>query len=207
MHQSTTYPIEHSPPPVARQDVPPRSLDNEHSSFREKMLEHVFISELVQEAWFRFNDTIEVLRPDVDSFGYDLVLAFKGVVRHVQLKGSRKGSTTRSQNVSIQLGEKPNGCVVWILYEEDPSLRRIKLEYLFFGGGPGERLPALGDKVSRHTRANAKGEKKKRANFRSVNRGRFRRVADPGELFQRLFLDETPGFVTREGGCGGGIVG
>ena len=50
------------------------------------MLEHVFVSELLQEAWFRYGMTIEVLHSEVDSAGYDIVLEFGGVIRHVQLK-------------------------------------------------------------------------------------------------------------------------
>lgn len=37
------------------------------SNFREKMLEHVFVSELIQEAWFKRNTTIEILRSEIDS--------------------------------------------------------------------------------------------------------------------------------------------
>lgn len=43
------------------------TADYRESSFREKMLEHVFVSELLQEAWFRYGMTIEVLHSEVDS--------------------------------------------------------------------------------------------------------------------------------------------
>lgn len=76
------------------------TADYRESSFREKMLEHVFISEVLQETWLRHGRTIEVLRSEVDSSGYDLVLEYNGIVRHVQLKGSRADSATALQKVN-----------------------------------------------------------------------------------------------------------
>ncbi len=35
--------------------------------FREKLLEHVFVSELLQEAWLNRHQTVEVLRSEVDA--------------------------------------------------------------------------------------------------------------------------------------------
>lgn len=61
------------------------TADYRESSFREKMLEHIFISEVLQEAWLKYGRTIEVLRSGVDSSGYDLVLEYNSIVRHVQL--------------------------------------------------------------------------------------------------------------------------
>lgn len=65
------------------------TFDYRESSFREKLLEHVFVSELLQEAWLGRRQTMEVLRSEVDAAGYDLVLECGGTIRYVQLKGSR----------------------------------------------------------------------------------------------------------------------
>src|SRR5260370_21808431 len=43
------------------------------SSFREKLFEHIFVSELLQEAWTKHRQMIDVLRSEVDNAGYDLV--------------------------------------------------------------------------------------------------------------------------------------
>lgn len=61
------------------------------SSFYEQLVEHVFISEVLQEVWFRFGKVAEVLRAEVDASGYDIVLECNNVLRHVQLKTSKDG--------------------------------------------------------------------------------------------------------------------
>ena len=56
------------------------------SSFYEQLVEHVFISEVLQEVWFHFGLTVEVLRSEVDASGYDVVFECNKKVRHVQLR-------------------------------------------------------------------------------------------------------------------------
>jgi hypothetical protein len=58
------------------------------SGARENLIEHVFLGELLRGPWRKNVRDLEVLRPEVDSSGYDLALEFKGVTRHVQLKSS-----------------------------------------------------------------------------------------------------------------------
>ena len=41
----------------------------------------------------------------------------------------------------------------------------------FFGGETGKPMPPLGEKVARHTKGDATGEKKQRPNMREVNKG------------------------------------
>ena len=74
--------------------------DFRQSSFRENLLEHMFISEVLQEAWIKRRQVIEVLRSEVDDSGYDVVLVSGQVIRHVQLKSSREGSKTNEQKVN-----------------------------------------------------------------------------------------------------------
>jgi len=61
---------------------------SEHSSFREKLIEHLFIGELLKLSWMGFGCTLEVASPEVDNGGYDLIVEDNGVVRHIQLKAS-----------------------------------------------------------------------------------------------------------------------
>jgi hypothetical protein len=158
------------------------------SSFYEQLVEHVFISEVLQEAWCRHRKTVEVLRSEVDASGYDVVLECNGILRHVQLKTSADGGRTASQKVNVALAEKPSGCVVWLLRAEDPEACRIRLGYRFFGGGPEEPLPPLdGFRVARHTKANSTGIKAERPAIRVVPKGKFDKMSDLGELLERLF--------------------
>jgi hypothetical protein len=61
------------------------------SSARENLIEHVFLGELLRGLWRRNVRDLEVLRPEVDSGGYDLALEFKGLTpphsAQVELRG------------------------------------------------------------------------------------------------------------------------
>ena len=41
------------------------------SSFYEQLVEHVFVSEVLQEAWYAHGQIVEVLRSEIDASGYD----------------------------------------------------------------------------------------------------------------------------------------
>lgn len=90
-----------------------------HSSYREKLLEHLFVSELLKRSWCLDRCDLEVAKPEVDNAGYDIILEAHGHTRHVQLKASFHGSSTPKQKVNLRLAEKPSGCVVWIYFEEE----------------------------------------------------------------------------------------
>ncbi len=158
------------------------------STFYEQLVEHVFISEVLQEAWYYFGKTVEVLRSEVDASGYDVVLECNGVLRHVQLKTSRLESKTARQKVNMALASKPSGCVVWILRQEDLEHCRASLSFLFFGGTSGMPLPSLaGFKVATHTKGNAEGVKKERAAIRVIPKAKFAPIATTRELVAVLF--------------------
>jgi hypothetical protein len=158
------------------------------SNFFEQLVEHVFISELLQEAWFRYNKIVEVSRSEVDTSGYDLLLECNNVIRHVELKTSIAGARRNSQKINKALGEKPSGCVVWIIREEDEDTCRVKLKYLFFGNPPGEPLSPLETfKVAKHTKGNAHGVKKERPAIRQIPKSKFIEVSGIKELLEKLF--------------------
>src|SRR4051794_846430 len=82
--------------------------DTLYSSYREILLEHLFVSAIMKHLWLRGITQFEVLKPQVDDSGYDLVLQANGVVRHVQLKSSAADSSTAVVPVSIKLVAKPS---------------------------------------------------------------------------------------------------
>ncbi|MFH1141070.1 MAG: hypothetical protein V1724_05260, partial [Chloroflexota bacterium] len=73
--------------------------DCRFSTMREQMLEHLFVAELMQEAWYGRNQPLEVLRPERDTAGYDLVIECNGTTRHIQLKSSGLDSKTRPHSL------------------------------------------------------------------------------------------------------------
>ena len=153
------------------------------SSLREEYIEYVFLSELCKQAW-RTNTSLEILRSQTDDRGYDLILESEDVQRHVQLKSSFAGSRTSRQTLSMLLSRKPSGCVVWVYFD---AVTLDPLEYLWLGGAPGEALPDLGDRVARHTKADATGQKSARKNHRVVPKSKFETLKTSDEVFERLF--------------------
>lgn len=160
-----------------------------YSSYRESLLEHLFAGEIMRRLWLDNVTRIEVLKPQVDDGGYDLVLEARGVVRHVQLKASHRKSTTRKVNVNVGLCEKPSGCVVWIHFDE----ATLSLgPFWWLGNPPGEPLPSLGDcKIARHTKGNSSGFKAERPRLREVPRTRFKEVGSLDDLTILLFGKEA----------------
>ena len=128
---------------------------------------------------------VEILKPQVDDAGYDLVIDCNSSIRHVQLKSSRIGAKRASVNISLKLAQKPSGCVIWVFF--DPSTL-ILGPFLWFGSPPGHPLPEIEDfRVTKHTKGDAKGKKADRPGLRDVPKGRFERLASIDELIDRLF--------------------
>ena len=158
------------------------------SSHREKVVEHVFLGELLRYLWVARIPGVQVLKPEVDAAGYDLVLSLGKVIRHVQLKASMRSASTQSQPIHGSLEEHPSGCIVWIVLNEDLSFER----FLWFGGETGQPLPSLkGFKRAKHARANAQGIKKELENTWRVPKSKFTRIEGMARLVQALFGQQT----------------
>ncbi len=157
----------------------------EHSSYRENLIEHLFVGELLKISWQNGDCQLEVAKPEVDNAGYDLVLDANGVIRHVQLKATFVGAKTAKQNINIKLADKPSGCVIWLVFEEN-TLDLQK--FLFFGSQPGQPLPSLENaKVAKHTKGDSDGYKAEREKFRKLYKGKFDRYCSTKEIYRVLF--------------------
>jgi len=162
-----------------------KSAHSLQSSYREALLEHLFIGELLRRAWLKGPLPIEVMKPQVDNAGYDLVVSCCGRLRHIQLKSSFTGSRTASQKVHLRLGEKQGGCVVWLYFE--PETLELG-PFLFFGNPRGSRITSLKSfKVARHTKGDASGYKAERPMHRVIPKGKFRKFTSFPELCVALF--------------------
>jgi hypothetical protein len=159
--------------------------DTHQSVYRERLLEHLLIGELLKYSWLRCGASLEVSQPSIDRSGHDVVLEANGVTRHVQLKASRIVAAASSQKVHVGLAGKPSGCVVWVRF--DPQDMHLD-SFLFFGGAPGMPLPGLDSfKVAKHTKGNALGTKAERPNIRMVPKSKFRVIPNIEELYGALF--------------------
>ena len=163
-----------------------RDLDSSDASFREKILEHVFIAELLQEAAFgsRQPMEVEVLRPDVDRYGYDLVLTCDGTTRYVQIKGSRADAKRSRQTINSKLAEKSGACVIWLFYRKRGS--RVDLEYLVYPETICGKLD-LGSKMGKHSKGDASGHKAERPNTRVLAKSSFTSKPTASDLLSWLF--------------------
>jgi hypothetical protein len=160
------------------------SAHSSDSSLREQALGHIFLGQLLAFMWRSGERDIEVLKSEVDRGGYDVVLEANGVIRHVQLKSSFRGSKVREVNVSTKLLRKPGGCILWLEFDSD----NLTIErFYWFGGKAGTALPDLGPRVSRHSKGNSVGEKNERPIHRVLTRGRFEALADISEVVEKLF--------------------
>lgn len=160
-------------------------FDPTSSVHREKVLEHVFLGEVSKRLLKATGQGPEILRAEHDSFGYDTVLEFGGVMRHVQLKIMRKGGKRTHVEIHTALAAKPGGCVVWMQVDEEYELG----PFGWFGGAPGQPLPPLGDRVVRHSKADGSGYKAVRPNLRSAPKSRFVFLKSIDEVVGALFGD------------------
>lgn len=131
------------------------TLDTHQSVYREQLLAHLVVGELLKHSWFQDNASLEISAPTIDRAGYDFLLEANGISRHVQFKSSASSAKTPYQKLHIDLAKKPSGCVIWILFDA----RTLTIErFLFFGGDPGYPTPAVEHlPVAKHTKGNAQG--------------------------------------------------
>lgn len=173
-----------------------------HSTYRESVLEHLFIGEVMTYCWRERLPRIEILKSQVDNAGYDVVLEANGIMRHVQLKSWHVGAATPGVNINVELANKPSGCVVWMFV--DPGTLESS-HFLWFGEGPGESLASLDTfKTSTHNKRNAQGVKTERPSNRYVTRRFFTLLpmieAVVVKLFGRLPVnDDTDNLPIRQG--------
>lgn len=153
------------------------------STHREQILEHYFVADVLRHIWqnHRYEDLPEVTYSEVDSGGYDLVIEWRGIQRHIQLKSSI--SSKSPIRVNSSLSRKRSGCVVLMECNDDLS----GVQYLWLGSDPGEPLQLGHYNAAKHTRANSEGVKRESISARKVPRGEFHKVGSIANLVELLF--------------------
>jgi hypothetical protein len=98
----------------------------------ENIMEHAFLSDVLQHCWFVRHHRVEVIRPDVDAGGYDLVLDANGRIRHVQLKSRWKGGRSKvGTQILSRLRDHADPCVVSISWQANAATCRVDLQYRY----------------------------------------------------------------------------
>ena len=125
-----------------------------------------------------------MLKGEVDRGGYDVVLESNGVIRHVQLKSSFRGSKVREVDVSMKLLRKPGGCILWLEFDRETlAIER----FYWYGAPPGMPLPQLRIRMSLHSKANSQGQKNERPGHRVLAKRDLQTLADISEVVGKLF--------------------
>ena len=150
------------------------------SSYRESLVEHLFLGELLRILWPL---RVEVMKPEVDDGGYDLVLEAGCRIRHVQLKSSILKGKTKKQKVRRCLERKPSGCVVWIQFDDKDDFKLGP--FLWFGNPPGQPLPSL--TKFKTAKGGAKSLKKVLPATCEIPKGMFCKLDSIDELAKALF--------------------
>jgi hypothetical protein len=156
------------------------------SVHREMILEYRFLSDVLQFIWSHDPEAESpiVMRSDVDDGGFDLIVEWRGCLRHIQLK-STVGRPSHIR-VSKTLCSKPAGCVILMFCSNDLS----QVSYSWLGpAGRGERL-TLPDKPAKHVRADSTGTKRESISAVKVPLTLFKPLDGPGALVATLFPPE-----------------
>lgn len=159
------------------------SPDFTKSTYRERLVEQLFVGEVLRHLWGRGVHDVEVLKPVVAHSGYDVVLEYGRIIRHIELKVSNVGGKRKAVNVNVGLQRTPSGCVVWINVNQDD----LELKpFWWYGAEPGIPLPSLeGFRVGKQPR----GAKRERSSIRQIPRSKFTRLETVAEVVQKLFGD------------------
>ena len=77
-----------------------------HSTLRERIVEHVFVGDILRRLWQLGVTDVEVLRSEFDAGGYDVVMSYRKIVRHIQFKTAVTTGKAASVKASLKLDRK-----------------------------------------------------------------------------------------------------
>jgi hypothetical protein len=161
-----------------------QSKQSTESTFRERAIEHLFMGQLLKYFWKKNETNIEILRSEFDRGGYDVVVSKGNASRFIQFKTSIIGGKAKSVNVNASLMNKPNGCIVWIIVDEDLNL----MTYRWFGSALNAPFPDLSNfRIAKHTKGNSIGVKTARPNIRVLPKTAFENISSFESLLAKLF--------------------
>lgn len=163
-----------------------RSFQN--SVLREKIVEHLFIGELLKHFWNELGENVadlELMKSEFDAHGYDVIISLGTAIRHIQIKAGKAARNKRpkSVRVSMRLANKPGGCLLWIGVDDRLTFTSL----CWYGeeiGSPMKIEPSF--KVSRGYRRKD-GEKVFRTGHREIPGARLKVLSSIPEVAKHLF--------------------
>lgn len=89
-----------------------------HSRFFENLLEHRFLFDLGRHLVLSPEPRLlNVLKSEVDAYGFDFVLSVADQSVHVQMKTRSGAPSPTPYDLSETLWTLPNACAIWMLYD------------------------------------------------------------------------------------------
>jgi hypothetical protein len=133
---------------------------------------------------------VEILRPEFDAHGYDVVMSCGPVVRqHLKTQAAGKVSVGRG------FAEKPSGCVIWIGLKIQDTLELGP--FMWFGGSPGLPLPGISSYPNpKRATHNAEGVRPVRKNHHVLPPAAFTKLKTLDDVVLCLFGEIPAGWQT-----------
>jgi hypothetical protein len=168
-----------------------RAIISTKSVFFEKLIEHRFIADIMMYGWYSYKKEVKILRCEIDSSGYDLLIDCEDTYRYIQLRTSAFNSKRSYQKINISFIKKQNPCIIWILYEYNNAKNDLEFKYFFWGSDVGKRTPSITRYVTARKKTNAHGVKKIIPHLKNIPKGHFKEIKFY-DLFGKLFDLKRP---------------
>lgn len=166
------------------------TLISKKSVFFEKLIEHRFIADIMMYGWYFHKKEVRILRCEIDSSGYDIIIDCDNKYRFIQLRTSISSSKRSYQHINASLIHKENPCIIWIFYNYNDKKNDFEFKYLFWGADIDEPLPHIISGKKRGTAENIlKSEKnaaRRQKSDHGIAKGQFEEVPFDA-LFGKLF--------------------
>jgi hypothetical protein len=167
------------------------SENSTRSSHRESIIEHLFIGEVLKVLWNEQATQVEVLKPQVDDAGYDIVIECKRKSKsdtstpcYIQLKSAFVGAKTAKVSLSKKLTSKTHWCVIWVFFDPKFTLK----SYLCFGTATGKTSSDIAKlKTTKHSKADTNKIKADRPGHCDVPKGEFKEFVLIKDVIDKLF--------------------
>jgi len=154
-----------------------------HSTLREHIVEHIFVGKALQWLWNHQVYDVEVLRSEFDAGGYDMVMSYKSIDKHIQFKTTLAGGQAASIKAGLKLLGKPTGCIIWIFVTET-----LEIDHYLWLGSPSKPFKEIGKMATaKHTKRNAQTQQTERLQHRIIPRSRFLKLSSLDEVMKQLF--------------------
>lgn len=95
----------------------PKTWLSDHSFYFESHLTHLLLQELIREHLMAEHlRRLTILKAEVDSAGYDPVLASGSAPRYVQFKTLGRRASPVNYSIKASRADLPGGCLLWLCY-------------------------------------------------------------------------------------------